>query len=74
VNQLSSRGSDVLGARIYGADPAHGFAICVIATTAVYALVLPVLLLVPRHVIATADGQPNPAAQAEVLAEIGAAA
>ncbi len=74
VNQLSSRGSDVLGARIYGADPAHGFAICVIATTAVYALILPVLLLVPRHVIATTDGQPNPAGEAEVLAEIGAAA
>ena len=29
----------------------------VIAITIVYALILPVLLLVPRHLIATADGQ-----------------
>ncbi len=74
VNQLSSRGSDVLGARIYAGDPAHGFLICVIATTAVYALVLPVLLFIPREIIATADGEPNPAVAAKALAEIGAVA
>jgi MFS family permease len=34
-----------------------GFGVCVIAITVVYALVLPTLLLVPKHLIATADGQ-----------------
>jgi hypothetical protein len=29
----------------------------VIAITGVYALILPTLLLVPKHLIATADGQ-----------------
>jgi hypothetical protein len=29
----------------------------VVAITVVYALILPTLLLVPRHLIATADGQ-----------------
>ncbi|HEY2068984.1 MAG TPA: MFS transporter [Rhizomicrobium sp.] len=37
-------------------DHHGGFVACVIATTAVYALILPVLLLVPRKLIATADG------------------
>ncbi len=41
-----------------------------IATTAVYALILPLILLVPRELIATADGEPNPIVEAEVLEEI----
>jgi hypothetical protein len=46
-------------------DEAHdrygGFAACVIAITVVYALILPVLLLVPKRLIATAVGQaPEP--------------
>jgi hypothetical protein len=53
-----SRFGDVLGTRLY--DHFGGFAVCVVAITIVYALNLPTLLLVPRHLIATADGQmPN---------------
>jgi hypothetical protein len=63
---LSSRGGDLLGAAIYKSSPAHGFLYCVIATTAVYALILPVILLVPRELIATAEGQPNAAVQGQV--------
>jgi MFS family permease len=67
---LSWRGGDLLGAKIYSSSPAHGFLYCVIATTAVYALILPVLLLVPKELIATSDGEPNPRVDAEVRAEI----
>jgi hypothetical protein len=70
---LASRGSDLLGAKIYASSPAHGFLYCVIATTAVYALILPVILWIPKQLIATADGEPNPAIEAEVAAEIGEA-
>jgi MFS family permease len=70
---LASRGSDLLGAKIYASSPAHGFLYCVIATTAVYALILPAILLIPKHLIATADGQPNPEIAAEVVAEIAEA-
>jgi len=57
VYALSARGGDVLGSAIYGSSPTHGFLLCVIATTAVYALILPLILLVPKRLIATADGQ-----------------
>lgn len=67
---LASRGSDVLGSAIYDADPAHGFLWCVIATTVMYAASLPVILLIPPHVIANADGEPNPALDAQVRVEI----
>jgi MFS family permease len=67
---LSYRGGDLLGAKIYSSSPAHGFLYCVIATTAVYALILPVILLVPKELMATADGQPNPQLEAELQAEI----
>jgi hypothetical protein len=50
-----SRFGDVLGTNLY--DHYGGFAVCVIAITIVYALILPALLLVPKHLIATADGQ-----------------
>ncbi len=72
MNQLSYRGGDLLGSRIYASSPAHGFLYCVIATTAIYALILPVLLLIPRELIATTDGQANPAVEAQILAEVGA--
>jgi predicted MFS family arabinose efflux permease len=70
VLALSSRGGDLLGSRIYNSSPAHGFLYCVIATTIMYALILPLILLVPKELIATADGEPNPQVEAEVLDEI----
>jgi MFS family permease len=70
---LAARGGDLVGAKIYASSPAHGFLYCVIATTAVYALILPVIPWVPKQLIATADGEPNPAIRAEVAAEIGKA-
>jgi Na+/melibiose symporter-like transporter len=50
-----SRFGDVLGTNLY--DHYGGFAVCVIAITVVYALILPTLLLVPKNLIATTDGQ-----------------
>jgi hypothetical protein len=38
----------------------YGFAACIAVTTAVYALMLPLLALVPKSLIATADGQAAP--------------
>ncbi len=52
---IAARFGDVLGTRLY--DDYGGFTICVVAITIVYALILPTLLLVPRHLIATADGE-----------------
>jgi predicted MFS family arabinose efflux permease len=49
-----TRFGDVLGTKLY--DDYGGFTVCVIAITAVYALILPALLLVPRHLTATPDG------------------
>jgi hypothetical protein len=63
-----------LGAKIYASSPAHGFLYCVIATTIVYALILPVIPWIPKDLIANADGEPSPAIEAEVRAEIGEAA
>lgn len=67
VLALSSRGGDLLGSAIYNHSPAHGFLYCVIATTVVYALILPLFLLVPPELIATADGQRNPQLEADAL-------
>jgi hypothetical protein len=52
---IVSRFGDVLGTHLY--EDYGGFAVCVIAITVVYALILPTLLLVPERLIATADGQ-----------------
>ena len=52
---IASRFGDVLGTNLY--DHYGGFAACVIAITVVYALILPTFLLVPKRLIATADGQ-----------------
>jgi Na+/melibiose symporter-like transporter len=49
-----SRFGDVLGTRLY--DDYGGFTVCVIAITAVYALMLPALLLVPGDLTDTPDG------------------
>jgi hypothetical protein len=49
------RFGDVLGTNLY--DRYGGFTVCVIAITIVYALILPALLLVPKKLVATADGQ-----------------
>jgi len=52
---IASRPGDLLGTYLY--DRFGNFTVCVIAITTVYALILPVLLLVPRRLTATADGQ-----------------
>jgi hypothetical protein len=52
---IASRFGDVLGTYLY--DYYGGFAACVIAITVVYALILPTLLLVPKDLIAFADGE-----------------
>jgi MFS family permease len=69
-NLLSTRGGDLVGSMIYASSPAHGFLYCVIAITVVYALMLPVLRLIPPELLATSDGERNPAVEAEILAEI----
>jgi hypothetical protein len=53
---LSLRGGDLLGSKIYASSPSHGFTYCVMATTAVYALMLPVLLLIPKEILRSSDG------------------
>ena len=72
--QLSYRAGDLLGAWIYSAFPGHGFLYCVLVTSAVYALILPVLLFVPERVSMGIDGQRSPELDADVRAEIAAAA
>jgi MFS family permease len=73
VYLLSNRAGDVLGVGLYNLSPTYGFLYCVLATTAVYALILPLLLLIPKYLIATTDGQANPERGADVAAEIAAA-
>jgi len=70
VYYLASRGGDVLGTKIYGASKQYGFLYCVIATTVVYALILPVLLMIPKHLISTSDGEENPEDMTDLLKEI----
>ena len=48
-----SRFGDVLGTHLY--DRYGDFAVCVISITIVYALILPALMLVPKHLTATPD-------------------
>jgi len=60
ADQLSNRGGDLLGSAIYHASPSNGFLYCVLATTVVYACMLPVILLVPKKLLATADGEAIP--------------
>jgi MFS family permease len=70
---LSYRAGDLLGAKIYASSPQYGFLYCALATTAVYALIIPVLRLIPKELIATTDGQANPDVEAETRAEAGVA-
>jgi hypothetical protein len=51
---VSTRGGDVLGSYLY--ERAGGFSTCVLSTLVVYTLILPILALVPRRVVETADG------------------
>ena len=68
--ELSYRGGDIVGARIYESSATNGFLYCVVAGTVTSLLMLPMLFLIPKTLIATADGERNPAVEAEVLAEI----
>jgi hypothetical protein len=52
---IAARFGDVLGTDLYYRY--GGFGVCVIAITVVYALILPTLLLVPRRLTASADGE-----------------
>jgi MFS family permease len=74
VYLLSNRAGDILGVELYNLSPTYGFLYCVLATTAVYALILPLLLLIPKYLIATTDGEANAEFDAEVAAEIAAPA
>jgi MFS family permease len=74
IIQLSFRGGDVVGSWLYGLNPKYGFQYCVAAITVVYILILPVIPFLPKELMSTADGEPNPEAQAAVLAEIGESA
>ncbi|MBP0619211.1 MFS transporter [Cupriavidus consociatus] len=66
VLALSARAGDLLGSWIYHSGAAHGFTLCVIATTVVYALILPLIPLAPKALIGTRDGEANPEAAADV--------
>jgi len=52
---IAGRFGDLLGTTLY--DRFGGFGICVAAITITYALILPMILLVPRGLIATPDGE-----------------
>lgn len=70
---LSSRVGDVFGSWLFGLSATHGFQYCAVAITVTYALMLPLIPLVPKPLMTTADGEPNPEEEATVLAEIGVA-
>jgi Major Facilitator Superfamily len=70
--ELAYRGGDLIGASIYASSGTGGFLGCVILGTATSALMIPVLLTVPRTLTGTADGQRDPARDREVLREIAA--
>ena len=66
VLALSARAGDLLGSWIYNSDATNGFTYCVIATTVVYALILPLIALAPKELIATTDGESSPEIEGEV--------
>jgi hypothetical protein len=70
--ELAYRGGDVIGTSIYASSAAHGFTYCVIAGTATSLLMVVVLPLIPKEIIATADGERSPEVERDVRAEIGA--
>lgn len=53
--EIATRFGDVLGTNLY--DHFGSFTVCVVAITTVYALILPLLPLIPKRLIATADGE-----------------
>lgn len=53
LENIASRFGDVLGTRLY--DYWGGFPVCVVSTAGTTALILPLLFLVPRHLIAQPD-------------------
>ncbi len=55
LSVIVSRFGDVLGTFLY--QEYGGFTVCVIAITIVYALILPTLMLIPKDLVVTADGQ-----------------
>ena len=57
---VSMRFGDRLGSAIYDANPSRGFVRCVVVTTIVYVLILPVIFTVPKKLIATRDGEALP--------------
>ncbi|HEX8783693.1 MAG TPA: hypothetical protein VF764_09995, partial [Steroidobacteraceae bacterium] len=71
--ELAYRGGDFIGTKIYASSAEHGFLYCVVAATATSVLMLLVLRLIPKELAATADGERNPRAEAELLAEISPA-
>lgn len=68
--ELAYRGGDFIGAQLYASSATHGFSYCVAAGTATSALMLVVLLLIPKEVVGTADGERSAELEAQVLAEI----
>ena len=71
--ELAYRGGDFIGTKLYASSAEHGFLYCVLAGTATSALMLAVLRLIPRQLVATADGERNPKVEAALLAEISPA-
>jgi len=69
---LAARGGDRFGTWIYELNKKDGFLYCAIATSIVYALILPLLLLVPKNLIATRDGETSVELETELLNEIAA--
>jgi len=55
LSVIVSRFGDVLGTFLY--QEYGGFTVCVVAITVVYALILATLMLIPKDLIITADGQ-----------------
>jgi uncharacterized membrane protein YoaK (UPF0700 family) len=55
LSVIVSRFGDVLGTVLY--QEYGGFTVCVVAITIVYAMILPTLMLIPKDLIVTADGQ-----------------
>jgi hypothetical protein len=70
---LAQRGGDLLGSRIYSSNPAHAFLYCVMATVFVYALIQPLIRLVPKELIATSEDEPNQKVREEQLTETAGA-
>ena len=62
ANERSFSGGDVAGAWLYTSYPGHGLSYCVAATTVVGLLLVPLVLMIPRHLTDTSDGDTAAAA------------